>query len=329
MNPPDLSVVICTYNRAEPLQAALKSVLTQETGEAFSFEVVVVDDGSTDATRPTVEALADGAPVPLRYVFQGGRGGIAPARNRGLDEARAQYIVYFDDDQIASPEWLAALMAVVRDKDADCIGGPRRLDIPDAALRRLGPVCRGILGENLYQLPPALLEGKELPTTGNLLLSRRMLDAIGKFDPNAKSSGEDADLLNRARRAGFGIWTAPEAMVAHMIPDYRLTPPYFRWVSLRWGNQFARMDHNHGGLGRVLPLALARIGQAALVHAPYWLLARLGGDAPAALDARILLWRALGYARTALHYLAPGLFPQRQFLDSLSFRNERDLFGGQ
>ena len=324
MSLPLASVVICTYNRADILREALASVLRQDPGGACRYEVVVVDDGSTDDTRAVVEAAKPEAPV--RYVFQEGRGGIAPARNRGVEEAQGDWVIFFDDDQLAEPGWLERLTRVAREKGADCVGGPRRLAISEADRAKLGPVCRGILGENLYTGEAAILQGKELPTTGNLLLSRRLFETIGVFDPNAKSSGEDADLLRRARRGGFAIWTSPEAMVGHMIPAYRLTAPYFRWVSLRWGNQFARMDFNRGGCRRLWALGLGRIAQALLVHAPRWAAARLRHDAPAAMDRAILLWRAWGYARSMLHYTAPGLFAQRRFMEQLQFRNERELF---
>lgn len=322
-----ISVVICTYNRADKLREALETAAQQETSGGLDYEVVVIDDGSTDHTKEVVESLAAEMKAPVRYVYQGGRGGIAPARNRGVEEAAHPWIVFFDDDQLADPHWLEHLAEVARAHGADCIGGPRCLDIAPEALAKLGPVCRGILGENLYEGPPEILTGKELPTTGNLLISKKIFDTVGIFDANAKSSGEDADLLGRARRAGFDIWTAPKAMVAHMIPEYRLTEPYFRWVSLRWGNQFARMDHNRGGLPRVLAQCAGRVAQALLLNAPKLALALARGDAAGAIDRKILLWRAWGYVRTSLHLLSPALFPQKQFLEQLHFRNERALFG--
>lgn len=324
-----LSVVLCSYNRADNLAIALDTVVAQTPSPDFDVEVVVVDDGSTDHTRATVEAIAAASAIPVRYVYEGARGGIAIARNRGVQEAQGNWIVFFDDDQLAAPDWLIQLYAVVQANDAKCVGGARRLDLPAEVLARLGPICRGILGENLYTGPPARLTGKELPTTGSLLLSREIFDTVGLFDTTLTSSGEDAELIGRSRRAGFEIWTAPDAMVAHMIPPHRQEPPYFRWVSLRWGNQFARIDAKNTGRAGVLLRATARFAQAALLHLPQYVLARLRGDAATALDRQCLLWRAWGYVRTAAHIAAPGLFPQRAFLEYLEFRGERALFAGK
>jgi glycosyltransferase involved in cell wall biosynthesis len=321
-----LSVVLCTYNRADNLAIALGTVVAQASSSAFQYEVVVIDDGSTDHTRETVEQIAAASPVPVRYIFESARGGIAVARNRGVNEARGNWIVFFDDDQLAAPDWLAQLYAVVTAHGAKCVGGARRLDLPESILHGLGPVCRGILGENLYTGAPARLTGKELPTTGSLLLSRAIFDAVGLFDTTLTSSGEDSDLLGRSRRAGFEIWTAPAAMVAHMIPPHRREAPYFRWVSLRWGSHFASIDAKNHGPAMLLAITLARCIQALLFHAPRLLIACMRGDGATALDRKCMLWRAWGYVRTAGHLLAPGLLPQRAFLEFLEFRGERALF---
>ncbi len=327
MTSPRLAVIICTYNRADSLKQALQSVLRQNC-DGFSYEIVVVDDASTDHTRETVQAMAADAAMPLRYVRQEDRCGIAHARNRGVAEARGDYVVFFDDDQIADPQWLQCLVNVAQEKNADLVGGPRRLALSPDALARLGPVCRSILGENLYEGPPAPLHGKELPTTGNLLISRRVFDAIGNFNAAiSRSSGEDTDFILRAREHGFTVWTAPKAMVAHMIPAYRVTPAYFKWVSLRWGVIFARRDRINDGLLRTVAFAVARIGRAKLLHLPRLIAAILRGDAATAADAKCLIWRAVGYGRTTLAMPAPPLFAQERFFERLDFRNERLLFG--
>lgn len=319
-----LSVVICTFNRADSLRRALETVIRQEPG-TFSAEVVVVDDGSTDHTRQVAEELAQNSAMPVRYVREESKAGIAVARNRGVREARGGWVVFFDDDQLADPDWLNQLMAVSEEQSAVLVGGARKLDVSEDRLLRLGPVCRSVLGENIYPPRPEKLCGKELPTTGNLLISRKVFEAVGMFDTSLVSSGEDADLIHRARQAGFEVWTAPRAMVAHMIPQYRLEPAYFRWVSLRWGNQFARFDAKRGK-AKLAAAAVARMGQALLINAPKCLVAAQRGDAAKVLDAKCLLWRAEGYVRTALALIAPGWFPQKKFLTDLEFRSERELF---
>lgn len=323
-----LSVIICTFNRADSLRIAAETVLAQATDGSFTYELVIVDDSSTDHTRATVEALAAAAPN-VRYVCDPSSKGIAHARNVGVTNTEGGWIVFFDDDQLADPGWLIALMEVARAHNAKIVGGARRLDLDDAALNRLGPVCRSLLGENLYEEPPIVMQGKELPTTGNLLVSREVFDAIGHFDVNLTiSSGEDADLIRRARANGTEVWTAPRAVVAHMIPAYRTTEAYFRWVSRRWGTQFAQIDMKQLGAVAIFLLAIARAAQALALRVPKMLLAKARGDKAAEIDAHALIWRAEGYLRRTLYIISPRFSGQHRFINDLEFRNERQLFGG-
>ncbi|MFP4501127.1 MAG: glycosyltransferase family 2 protein [Candidatus Hydrogenedentota bacterium] len=322
-----ITVVVCTYTRANYLRRALESLVRQETPD-FTYEVVVVDDESTDDT-PAVVAEADAhAPIPVRYVLQPGREGLAHVRNRGVAEMQGDWLAFFDDDQLAEPGWLRQLLQVARDHDARLVGGPRRLHLPEETMAQLGPVSRSLLGENLYTGPPTVLNGKELPTTGNLLIGREVIDNVGAFDPKF-SGNEDTEFLQRARAAGYAIWTAPEAMCAHLIPQYRTETAYFRWTSLRWGYGFAGIDWKNHGTMKMLAYAAARLAQAAIITVPRWIAARLQGGAAEALDRKLLLWRAQGYARTAFWLAAPRLFPQRRFINLMDFGKERELFPTQ
>ena len=104
-----ISVIVPTYNRCEMLADALASLFRQETNGEFSYEIVVVDNASTDATKAVVQQAAAEAPAPVRYVHHDVPGD-APPRNRGIAEARGTWIAFFDDDQLAAPDWLLQLL---------------------------------------------------------------------------------------------------------------------------------------------------------------------------------------------------------------------------
>lgn len=318
----DVSVSVATYNRAEMLRCALGSLVRQETDGAFSYEVVVTDDGSTDHTGEVVQEVAAGSRVPIRYV-RGAGGGVAAARNMGVAEARGRWIAFFDDDQLAEVDWLKNLVATALERGADCVGGTILLDLPQGHLSRLAPVCRSILGEHVHSDRATRLRGKFLPPTGNLLISRRVFDAIGVFDASMLYGGEDSDLVVRARAAGFDIWLAPAAVVHHVIPPTRLERAYFRWVTLRWGSQSAQIDCKHLGRRQVLALCIARIGQALLVNVPSLLMACLRRDQVEIIDRTCLLWRAEGYTRQCLFLIAPNVFSQKRFMTALEFRKRQ------
>src|SRR5712671_6825521 len=102
-----ISVIIATHNRADLLAIALKS-LARQTIPPAEYEVIVVDNASSDQTPAVVRQMSPAMPQ-VRYVFEE-RLGLSWARNAGLEAARAPYVAYLDDDAKAEPEWLEALL---------------------------------------------------------------------------------------------------------------------------------------------------------------------------------------------------------------------------
>ena len=98
-----MSVIIPTYNRADLVKQAVDSVLRQTVSD---YEIIVVDDGSTDHTRQVLESVTP----PVRYLFQKNRG-FAAARNRGIAESRGEYLAFLDSDDLFEPRLLEAVLA--------------------------------------------------------------------------------------------------------------------------------------------------------------------------------------------------------------------------
>ena len=119
----DVSVVICTYNRCDLLPPALESVVEQSAA-GVGYEVIVVDNNSTDGTRRVVEAMiARRGHANLRYVFEGEQG-LSHARNAGVRAARARVVAFTDDDVRAAPDWVASIKrAFDEHPEAAYVGG--------------------------------------------------------------------------------------------------------------------------------------------------------------------------------------------------------------
>lgn len=320
----DVSVVVCTYNRAGLLRDALASLGALETDGQFRYDILVVDNASTDETPAVIEEASRTAPVPLRGVREPCQG-IAFARNRGVRETTAAWIAFFDDDQIAEPRWLIELLALAREKGARCVGGANRLLTPPGS-RSLAPICRWMLGETLGGEAPAPYRGRLSPGTGNVLLHRSIFEEVGTFDETRRVAGEDGDLFRRMRRANIDGWYTPRAVMHHVVPGYRLEDGYLRWKSWGYGRNLAQNNRRARGALAVLLLMVLRLGHALVVSLPRFAWARLRGAETRALGARCMLWRTEGYTRFVLHMMAPRLFPQRRFLEQLEFLAERDLF---
>lgn len=205
---PDVSVVVATRDRRDRL-AALLAGLRAQTIDPERFEVVVVDDGSTDGTPALLADEAARGDLDLRTIRLGRSAGPAAARNRGWRVARAQTIAFTDDDCVPDPGWLEAGLRA-------CGGNPGAIvqgrTTPSAEeWERLGPVARAFTHTvEVREADPHL-------QTCNVFYPRDVLEREEGFDEAvfARVEGEDADLAWRAIAAGALTAFAPDASVVH------------------------------------------------------------------------------------------------------------------
>ena len=232
MPPPRISAVVCTHNRADYLRQALRS-LTEQTLPPAAFEIVVVDNASTDET-PSVMREATGGGVDLVGVHEGRRG-LAHARNAGLRTARAPYVAYLDDDAIASPAWLRTLLDVFEGERPvpGCAGGridpiweaPRPAWLGDALLPYLAIID--------WMPEPGVLDESRYLAGANVAFARAALEEVGGFSPELGRIGtrllsnEEIAVERRLRRRGYGCYYHPAAAVSHHVPASRLEQRWF------------------------------------------------------------------------------------------------------
>jgi GT2 family glycosyltransferase len=325
-NPPTVSIVVPTMGRPAALQDALASLMTQQTDDAFSYEIVVVDNArEPDAgTQRTVAALAADPRAAVRCVHEC-RAGVARARNRGVAAARGEWIAFFDDDQIADPRWLATLLAAARTRAAACVGGAIALSLPTGA-GSLTALSRRLLGEQPFAGGIRPCDGRDIPSTGSLLIAKRLFQDAGGFDAAMTAGGEDAEWVRRVLRRGARVIIAPAALVHHVIPAHRAGAAYTRWVAERTGTQLAYTDWKHYGTGLMLALCAARLCQAAALFVPQLAVAQLPGAAAWRVDPALRLRRVRGYVRQAF-VLAWRRPRRRPFSRDLHMRAEYARFG--
>ena len=198
---PSVSAVICVWNGERYLEAALDSIRAQERPAA---EIVVVDDGSTDAT-PAIAAAPD-----VRYV-RIEHGGVAAARNRALDEARGELIAFLDADD----RWTAGKLRVQVDfmlahPELGSTITHQHLELPPGAARP-------------RWIAPAELE-KDGPCfgTASLVAWRWAFDRVGRFDPTL-GIGEDTDWIVRAADLGVGMGVVTETLLNRRVHERNLS----------------------------------------------------------------------------------------------------------
>jgi len=299
---PDISIVVCTYNRAALLPAALRSLYALTTDGKFTYEVLVVDNASTDATPAAIAACAAESSSPLRGVHEA-RKGVVHARNRGVQEARGQWIAFFDDDQLADPRWLAELYAMAEHRQLRAVGGAVHLKLPAGCDRDLAPMCRMLLGESVWSVQPFAYTKRIGPGAGNLMLHRSVFDEIGGFNVAVGSRGEDTELFLRAHAAGIEAWYVPSAIVLHVIPSERLETPFLAKLSERMGAGIANLEHSELGAKRFRPRYLAKTARTMFLHWPRMLLAKWRGQREAALGLECQLAVGRGFSRAGRELL--------------------------
>lgn len=307
------------------LREALADLIRQETEGKFTYEILVIDDGSTDQTKYVVEKVASLSCIPVRYV-QGESKGYTHALNKGLAESRSEWLAFFDDDQLVDANWLKELFAVAIDEGVHVVGGSTVLVMSEAELSMLGPVCRGYCAEHPIYRRWQRRQSTPLPPGNNRIVKRTVFDSIGVFDERMLSGGCDRDLILRAKAAGFNFGWAPKALVQHVIASYRVKPDHITWYSQQVGCSFAYIDWKRWGRGKTLLACIARIGQALLVNFPMLLLGYTRRSRAEVLDRKALLMAALGYTRKTLSLLTPHAFAQESYFARMEFRKEREIF---
>ncbi len=323
--PPKLdlvTIIITTFNRAPVLLRALESLAQVQTDGEFAREIVVVDNASTDETRATVETFAATVDFPVRYAYEA-RQGLPFARNRGLAEAQGDWVSFFDDDQLAEPDWLLTLHREAQSRSLKCVGGARDLVIEADEIPSLHPYCRKLLGESHGGAGSQRYSRTFLPTTGNVLVHRSVIRQLGGFNNNWLEGGEDTNFFNRLIGSGVEAWFVPTALVHHLIPANRLEGPYLERTAQRHGVTMARRDLEEGGRLKLFTSLVARLAHGSARFGAAAAFSKLTGNDAALLAAKCRLRRVEGYARFALQALLPSAIQSDSFAKSMMHRGSR------
>ena len=309
---PVISAIIVTRNRERYLQASVESLMRQRLG-GEAYEVIVVDNASTDGTAALVRAMQGRYPG-LRYVFAGTEGS-SRARNAGLEAARAPLVAYLDDDAVAPPRWLAELLAVFRGRRPvpSCVGG-KILPLWESAPppwfpeRYLPSLSMLDLGDETCQLADdAFIVG------ANMAFVKADLLAAGGFNDEISLYADEVCVQDRIRRKGGTVVYAPRAWVHHHVPEGRLTVDYICQRKYRGGKGevavlYERMAGARSGLGARAYLWANALGRPLHIARLYCAMGlnRALDRAEAALECRIQIHRSRGMMEEAWRLLGKG-----------------------
>ena len=228
-----ITVILCTYNRCRILSEALESIINSRLPESVDWEVLVVDNNSSDATRDVVQRLSHGHPGRVRYLFEA-QPGKSHALNAGIRETASDVLAFVDDDVVVESTWLERLTAPLRQQDWSGCGGRILPDWKRAPPRWLSLDGRYALAPlAAFDLGGVACELHESPFGTNMAFRRTVFETRGGFRthsgprPGSQIRSEDTEFGRRLLAAGERLWYEPSAVVYHPVPDARLQKAYF------------------------------------------------------------------------------------------------------
>ncbi|MFN8024836.1 MAG: glycosyltransferase [Acidimicrobiia bacterium] len=200
-----VSVVLCVRNGAAVVDRQLAALAAQDFDGPW--ELVVVDNGSSDATRDVVAPWIEGRPT-WRLVSEP-EPGVNRARNRGVTTTHAPLVVLCDADDAVEPAWLGAMVAGLG--DADVVGGAL-VDDPDARPR--SPWRNEFQRDGL-----PVVHGHPYAMGASLGFRRELFDLVGGFDPRYERGADDVDFVVRAAGAGARVAFVPGARTRYRVKE--------------------------------------------------------------------------------------------------------------
>ncbi|MBV5310464.1 glycosyltransferase family 2 protein [Chromatium okenii] len=259
-----ITVILCTWNRAELLRVTLDSLRGQLGCESLDIDIIVVDNNSSDATQNVVEkAAADWSLGTLRYAFEP-RQGKQFALNTGIRLARSTVLAFSDDDVTFSPNWLRCIAQIFQDERIDLVGGKTLVLWPESGQpgwfdARMAAIVGGVnLGER--QIDPSPVD--YAPAGANLIARSQLFDQIGLF-AESHFRHMDYEFGMRCRRAGAHVTYDPALVVHTPVAAEILTKRYFR----RWSFK--------AGIGHT---SESNLNLATLFGVPRWIYRQIAAD---------------------------------------------------
>jgi succinoglycan biosynthesis protein ExoM len=237
------TVAICipTFQRREGLRRLLSALARQVSIEHCDVTIIVIDNECSPETKAICDNFVPLMAFPVVYCREPLRG-ISRVRNKGVETARqyAEFLVFIDDDEVPSPEWLSQLIECQDKYSADVVAGPVEPHFTCSVPRWIQE--GGFFDRERYATGTILTETR----TGNVLIKMDVFDRIGLFDDRfALIGGEDTDFFMRVHQAGGRMIWADNAVVEEWIPASRVRARWLLMRSFRIGSSEAMRTRGH------------------------------------------------------------------------------------
>lgn len=250
-----MTVAICAYNGAAHLPGLVAELRRQNC--PVPFEIVVIDNNSSDSTGAVAAQLAQAEGAPLRVVKETQQG-IPYARNRAIEEAAGgDYLAFIDVDEIPAPGWLAAAVDALEREQAQCVGGEIRVRFPpDGRPDWLGDELLGFLGELNHGPEPLWVGDRRTPVWSGNIAYRSSVFADGlRFDHRYNRAGKgigggsDGIMFRTLLQQQTKIRYRPDMLLEHHVEPWRLKRAYFLRLHFIAGRKFGEFEADEDDRG--------------------------------------------------------------------------------
>ena len=235
MMSPEISIVICTYNRDKFIGKALQS-LTKQTLDENRFEIIVVNNNCTDRTDEIVKAfLAQFPKLNTNYVFQT-RKGLSAARNKGIEVAKSNIIAYMDDDGEAEERYLEVVLDYLNNHpEVGGVGGKVLPIYESEEPKWLNKWLTGLLSIVDHGEETMPFKKNSYPAGCNMVYRKQLLEGVEGFNEALKWRADDKYINKQVRKLNDSVVYLPDAIVYHNIDAFRVTEQNFIKISLATG----------------------------------------------------------------------------------------------
>jgi glycosyltransferase involved in cell wall biosynthesis len=243
------SLIICCHNGCTRLPATLKHLKAQKL-PAAPWEVLLIDNASNDNTPQVAQSIWQNGPAPLRVIREP-RLGVRYARERGLREAKFEFLGFVDDDNWLAPDWVRTAHEIISsDTDLGAVGSvriPTCEVTPPAWFQNFHPSYAVLTDQDFNQLQEPL---EYLPTAGlcvrkiawtRLVQNGFHFQTIGRIG-NKLEGGEDAELTMALRLSGWRLLIDPRLRLLHFMPRHRLQWSYLRILTRNYSASLVLLD---------------------------------------------------------------------------------------
>jgi succinoglycan biosynthesis protein ExoM len=248
--PSHISVCICTYKRVALLEVLLAHLERQVTDGLFTYSLVIVDNDPCESAREVVRRFSRQSTVAATYSVEPARN-IALARNKALEQADGEFLVFIDDDEYPVSTWLKSLFRTRFDFKADGVLGPVIPYFPE-------PPPQWVLAGGFFERPRHATGhriGLSEARTGNVLMRRDIVGTADKFRAEFATGGEDVDFFRRLLNKRHQFVWCDDGVVYEAVPPSRCSRAYLLKRALLRGQNSVR--HRNGIKNLVLRSIIA------------------------------------------------------------------------